>query len=283
MGRKGSLNHQLHNRMQAMAVFGESRHIAKKEYKEIDASSQTKTVGIHSYNTYGSYEQTCKEFAKWVKKEHGVRNIEEITKEHTAEYLRHRQEQGLSPWTISKDLSALNKVFNQNHTKAELGLRERSRSEITRSRGDREHDRSYNPNNYREQIMFAKATGCRRESMLKVEPRDIRMEDNKAVSVYLKEKGGKEREAPVLKAYQKAIAQIVAGRDPEQRLFEKYTSKIDNHAFRAEYAQNRYKELLNGREDAQDYRGYDRAVIGQISLDLGHNRLNVVVDHYLRQ
>lgn len=283
MGRKGSLNHQIHNRMQAMAVFGESRHIAKKEYKEIDASRQMKTVGIHSYNTYGSYEQTCKEFSKWVKKEHGVRNIEEITKVHTAEYLQHRQEQGLSPWTVSKDLSALNKVFNQNHTKAELGLRERSRLEITRSRGDREHDRSYNPNNYREQIAFAKATGCRRESVLKVEPRNIRIEDNKAVSVYLKEKGGKEREAPVLKEYQREIAQMVAGRDPEQRLFEKYTSKIDNHAFRAEYAQNRYKELLNDREDARDYRGYDRAVIGQISLDLGHNRLNVVVDHYLRQ
>lgn len=282
MPKKPSLNHQIHERMQGLRCFGESRHLAKADYRaNIDSNSHHKTVGIHSYNTYGAYKQTCKEFVKWVKQEHGVKHIEDVTTKHTGEYLQHREEQGLSAWTVSKDLSALNKIFNHNHTKAELGLSQRMRENITRSREEREHDRSYNPQNYREQIDFAKATGCRRESVLRVEPKDIRIEGDRAVGVFLKEKGGLERETAVLQQYQKQIAQIVESRGNDGKLFDRYTSKIDNHSFRAEYAQNRYKELLGGREDQQDYRGYDKAVIEQLTQDMGHNRLDVVVDHYL--
>ena len=70
-------------------------------------------------------------------------------------------------------------------------------------------------------------------------------------------------------------------------LFNKYTEKIDNHAFRAEYARARYEELVQikkeqGEEILQNYRGYDRDCLRQVSQDLGHNRLSVVVEHYMR-
>lgn len=274
----------MHQRMQDLRCFGESRHLAKMDYREnIDANSHGKTLGIHAYSSYASYKQTAIEFARWVKTVHGVKHIEDVRSRHTAEYLKYRNEQGYSAPTISKDMSALNKIFNHDHCKSELGLPNRSVKEITRSRVDREHDTKYNPENYKDQIAIAQATGCRRETMLRIEASHFKIEGDRAVAVDLKEKGGRERMTAILEDRQKEIAKIVEARDTGGKLFDKYTKKIDNHAFRAEYAQNRYKELLTGREDRQDYRGYDREAVAQVSLDLGHNRLDVAIDHYIRR
>jgi hypothetical protein len=63
--------------------------------------------------------------------------------------------------------------------------------------------------------------------------------------------------------------------------------KIDNHAFRAEYARARYEELLELKREQEEeilrnYRGYDLECLRQLLQDLGHNRVSVVVEHYLR-
>jgi len=284
MPKKPSLNHQMHQRMQDMRCFGESRHLAKADYRaNIDPNGHHRTVGIHSYGTYTGYKQTAKEFAKWVKQTHGVKHIEDVRSRHTGEYLKYRHEQGVSAYTYSKDMSALNKIFNHDHSKSELGLPNRSVADITRSRVDREHDTKYNPENYKDQITFAKATGCRRQTIEVIRPEQVRIEGDRAVSVHLVEKGGRERETAILQQYQKEVAKIVESRGSDDRLLSHYTKKIDNHALRSEYSQNRYQELLDGREDAQDYRGYDRAALEQLTLDMGHNRLDVLIDHYLRR
>lgn len=68
-----------------------------------------------------------------------------------------------------------------------------------------------------------------------------------------------------------------------QYLFNRYTTKIDNHAFRAEYARALYKELLSGSESpGKQYRGYEERVLREVSWALGHARLSVVVEHYMR-
>ncbi len=71
----------------------------------------------------------------------------------------------------------------------------------------------------------------------------------------------------------------------ETPLFQSYTKEINNHAYRREYAEERYREILKekGREDRQDYRGYDLEVCRELSKDLGHYRESVVVDSYIGQ
>lgn len=290
MARRPSLNHQMHLRMQAMRCFGQSKHQAKKEYRKYCEENgiewnPAKTFGIHSYVTYGNYKQVSKQFIAYMREHHrSIKDINDITKEHAKEYLRFRDSQGLSPYTVSKDMAALNKLFNFDMTKKDMGLRERSYKEITRSRTPKRHDRKYNPENYREQITFAKASGARRESVLRVTPADFRFNESGEVkSVFLREKGGREREATILREYRDEIEKIIKGKPVGRPLFDKYTTKIDNHAFRAEYARKRYKELVEGKgKDNRDYRGYDRECIKQVSKDLGHNRLAVVVEHYMR-
>ncbi len=197
--------------------------------------------------------------------------------------MKYRQDDGKSSHTISKDMAALNKLYNFHITKKDAGIKERSYKDIKRSREPKEHDKKYSPDNYRDQIIFAKATGCRRQSVLVAESERVIWKDGLPVEVFLIEKGGKERHATILKEYQNDIKKIVRNREAGKPLFDKYTKKIDNHAFRREYAKNRYDELVREKGfDAKDYRGYDSSVLKELSKDLGHNRIDVVIYNYLK-
>lgn len=325
MGRRkeGSIFHQINKHINKDLNFiGHSKHEAKQYYRqECEARgiqwNPAKAPGIYSVKTMEAYKQTAQEFSHWMKQHHPeVRTFQQIERHHTKMYLEERQERGLSPWTVSKDMSAFNKIFNHNLTKAECGLDLRSYKDAHRSREERDHDRKYNPENYRQQIDFANAFGVRRESIIngQYQVKDISLfRHNDRLHCSVIEKGGRYREAPCLKEMQPTIErhfphipereltplnqealQIAKEQfqtlyqTSETYLFDRYTNKIDNHAFRHEYARNLYQELLNQRDHADPerditlYRGYDREILQEVSEALGHSRLSVVVEHYLR-
>ena len=201
MARISKIDHQLYVRMQSMECIGESRHDAKKEYKEMMGKNPSnRTMGIHSYLSYDAIKQTSIEFTRYLKVKHkSIKDVSHIKKEHVEEYLRNRQEKGISAATISKDMAALNKLFNLTITKKECGIKNRSYKDITRSRGPKAHDSKYNPKNYKEQITLAKACGYRRESVLVVTPERVIWKDGLPHKIHLIEKGGKERDATILK------------------------------------------------------------------------------------
>lgn len=277
MPRKPSLGHQMHLRMDQMNCLGQSRHLAKLQ------SGKHRTAGIHSGVTYETYKQTSKEFISWMRINYKeIKDINDITEKHIIEYLIYRQGKELAPITVAKDMAALNKLFNLYLTKKIVGLKQVSYKDITRSRLPRAHDKKYNAENYREQIDIAKATGCRRQSVLKIKPNDFVFDGADPIGVNLKEKGGKHRVATILEAYRSRVKEILEGKDRDKPLFDSYTSKIDNHAFRGEYARDREQELVSKNPSDEYYRGYDKKAIGQVSKDLGHDRLSVVVYHYMR-
>jgi hypothetical protein len=252
-----------------------------------------------------SYRQSANEFSNWMKANYPeVKDINNVQKGYAIAYLQHRQNDDKSAWTISKDMSALNKVFNLNVSKQEAGLRERSYKNTERSRSERNHDHKYNAKNYDRQITFTQAFGCRRESILaghyQVKEVSLFKQEGK-VYVSLIEKGGRYREAPCLSSMQPTIEKMfpkIEYRDSltkqqfqelyatsKGHLFDRYTTKIDNHAFRHEYARDLYQELMDRREPGQKeelYRGYNKEILKGVSEALGHSRLSVVVEHYLR-
>ena len=286
MARMTYLDYQMHQRMEQMKAIGESRHVAKEEYRQmIDGNSNNKTLGIHSFNTYSAYKQTSTEFIKYIRQNHNeIKNIGQISREHIIEYLVGRQGEGKSAYTISKDMAALNKLFNTTVSKKEAGIKERSYKDVSRSREPKSHDKKYNPQNYREQIAFARATGCRRESVLRIKPEDFILDKSGLPQmVYLKEKGGKERHATILEEYRETLKELIKGKEEGVLLFSRYTKKIDNHAFRAEYAKERYREIIKSKgTDKKDFRGFDKECLKILTRDLGHNRLDIVIYHYLR-
>lgn len=310
MGRNNkNFTIQLNNRINDLLAIGESKHAAKIEYRKIEEEhgrkiNSAKSNFIHSIKTADAYRQTVGEFCGWLKENKSdtwsSKNLERINKDVCYEYLKDREE-SCSPYTVSKDMAALNKVLDLDLNKKEGKLQERSYKEVKRSREDRGMDKAYSPKNYSKQIEFAQAFGLRRESMLggdyQVKDVSLFIRDDRVYCSVI-EKGGRYREAPCLEKYQ----DIILGRyDIEERetstkeefkelyngpgelLWDKYTSKIDNHAFRGEYARDLYNQIAEQKEEVKaDYRGYDKEVLLEVSNALGHNRVNVVVEHYLR-
>ena len=115
MARLPSLNHQMFQRLEEKKAIGESRHLAK-----LKAKNQFKKVEtIHSYKTYDAYKQSSKTFIKWLKQKFPeIKDINDITKDIGAMYVKYRAEQGVSPYTYSQDIAMLNKTGFLHHIRA---------------------------------------------------------------------------------------------------------------------------------------------------------------------
>lgn len=289
------------------------KRIGIKRYDEEKKSS--KSPYIHSYKTFDAYKQTMIEFTTYLKVTRPeVKRIEHITKEIAIEYIKHREQEGFSAYTYYKDMSAINKVLGLGINRENCKVKGRSIAQITRSREVVNQDSTYNPDNYRAQILIARATGIRRQSMLVIKPEDFRLE-GKNLLLHVKEKGGRERDIHVLNDYKEQVLEIVNKSKKGKPIFDVYPKAIDNHAFRSEYATNRYNDLKkelesygnDKRQILMEYgfavtkkeklssrqfsyknieklqNGYHKELLAILSQNLGHNRLRVCVDHYLRR
>jgi hypothetical protein len=307
-----NLKIQMHKNLSEKIKIGTSRHEAKKDYAQKCKNDGTiaklnESPYVHSISTADNYRTVIDQFSNWIKTEHPEiwesKDLGQVTKDITYEYLQSKEDRGLSAWTISKDMSALNKTLDLNLTKAEGGLRERNIADITRSRAEGSNDKHYNKDNYADQIRLSESFGLRRESVqggqyaLKADV-SLFIKDNQ-VYAGLIEKGGRYREAPCLSKFQAEILEKynVLERDSltkeqfkelynssnAELLVDKYTTMIDNHAFRSEYAKELYQQLADQKQDLkEDYKGLDKALVLEVSQSLGHNRASVTFFHYLR-
>lgn len=292
--------------MKDMNCIGESRHQAKLEAREDLGYKNNKTVGIHSYKTFDTYKSSCKQFTSYLKENcKDVRNIEDIKAEHIKEYIKHRADTGKSSYTYSKDLAALNKVFGTSVTKHDCDVANRSYKDISNNRELKEHHSHINYNNYRDEITVLKATGMRRESLDKINPDSFKYDEKGyPVAVKLVEKGGKYREAEIIKSYREDVKSVLTERlernnyDREKPIFEHIPSRLGTHRFRQEYARETYNnyikehgtgtmrlsdtnEKAHENDSRTELRGYDVAALKHTTQNLGHNRLDVVIYNYL--
>ena len=317
--KRGSLNYQINQRMKDMERIGESRYEAKKDYREnIEDNKTGKTLGIHSYRTFETYKSSCKGFVNWAKEtEQGIRNIEDVKEEHIKDYIKYREDEGYSSYTYSKDLAALNKVFNCDVTKKDCDVAYRSYKDIENNREYKEHHNNINYDNYKDVITTIQATGMRRESLEKVSyssfnydekgyPVSIRLEDERRIGgENMCEKGGRGRTAEVPENMREQLKEVLEDKleenngDMYKPLFEHIPSRLGTHRFRQEYAENTYKSYIEehgygtktledtGKEQYEgnhntEFRGYDVGALYYTTQQLGHNRLDVVKYNYLK-
>lgn len=214
----GSFKYQIQQRLKELDRIGQSKHQAKQAYRQACENARVpwnpaKADGIYSIKTMQAYRQTVLEFAGWIKDRHSeVKSLMNVPRGYVVEYLQQRQFENKSAWTVSKDMSALNKVLDLNVSKREAGLWERSYKHAERSRLEREHDHKYNAGNYERQIAIARAFGLRRESIVggSYQLKDISLFKAPDGRVYASviEKGGKYREAPCLSSMRPQIEKL---------------------------------------------------------------------------
>ena len=272
MGRnKKNITIQLNKRIDELLRIGE---------KKVKVNGVAE--GIHSVKTAEQYRNTANRLSS-VCKEMGIKNIADIDKSVVARYMEAYRD--ASPWTVSRELSAISKIRGETITPKELGFTQRrTYASVKNNRGQLpKSSSSTNPKN-QDALYLASVCGCRRSSLDPSSPTAvtandaIRNEQGQIYAFHLLEKGGKERYALVLLSEQKNLTNWVDnklknGHSPDAPLISHIDRNLGCHRMRAEYARDLYAELKDAKEhgvDAYNGRKYE-LFIDKEKFDYNYN------------
>jgi integrase len=270
---------------------GEAKEIAEAAGESTWAFS---TGMIHSFKTRTVYQAHVVRFVRWARSIHQVKNLAQLDPQAEAlatEWLQAQLAEGKSPYTLQAERAALRLFFGNRTLAQDVAIPRRTREHITRSRGPAAHDRHIQLANWQPLIRFLQATGLRRNELRTLRDQDIIRDDleylDEVVVKVRNGKGGKARTVPVLPGREADVRAVLSGSDPEALVFSRIPKHLDVHSYRREYAQALYQHYAPGRglppaQGRLKPRDYDRDAAQRVSWALGHNRIDVVIRHYLR-
>lgn len=283
MSKNKSIKYQVEGMLRDKLAIGQSRHEAKIE-------AENNPAGIYSWGTYNSYKACDIRFANWVKENYHIKTVADM-KSYAKEYIRYRQEQNMSAWTVSSESAAIAKMYGCGIRDLGIDTITRNRSAIKRSRGE---VKDFNVNKHADLVNFCRATGLRRHEILQVKAKDISWRGTELVVHVNQGKGGQPRDVPVLAVHEQDVLKLSKNLKPEDKLFpkEKVPSMAPIHKYRAEYAKEQYNHIardlntLSRNEKyycRKDKKGvvYNRQALRAVSEMLGHHRIDVIAEHYL--
>lgn len=293
MGSRRSIIREAIERLDSLMVIGTSRFQAKQAQRAAspEAGWTISTGKIHSHTTRKVYQQHILAFINWARTNHGITRLawlDERADELVSQYLTKHVVASRSAYTVQTERAALRLFFGDWSLAAAVSIPRRTRTTITRSRGPVGHDRHFQPAHWQAHIRFAQACGLRRAELRDLRVRDVYTAEDGTLFVHVKNgKGGKVREVPVLKGHEQEVLAVVRGRAPHEKVFDHIPGHMDVHSYRRDSAQQRYlqhapDQALPPVEGRLKGDGYDPAAAQQVSWALGHNRLDVVLKHYLR-
>ncbi len=286
-----SLSTLIKTKLTQKQQYGYSRHQAKQDH-------EGKSPYIHSKTTYETYRKHCLQFGSWCKENYGCKTPLECA-HYTKEYLEYCTSQGNSAATLATKGAAIAKLFDTGKDHLGFKFPEVKRAEITRDRIVRvalndKHQAARD---------FIAATGLRAGkelSVLKVKDVYRDAKTGRLMVHVTQGKGGREREVTVLRSGEKTVLKILAGKSDDDLVMKDFSrnaiTENQLHAFRAQYACDRYRELeadgvtKSKRYDKDDLyhcrkdlagTTYKKALMEIVSNDLGHSRISVIAQSYL--
>lgn len=286
MGHKNkeSLTYQINNALNAKACFGESRHQAKIQGKAQD--------GIYSYNTFKTYMKASNRFADYCKENYKCKTLDQC-KEHVNDYIQSRRSDGVSAYTQKMEVAALGKLYGESFYKS-VETDSRHRSDITRSRMDTARGRHFSEEKNKELVNFCRNTGLRRSELENITGKNLIMKEDGNYYIHVDNgKGGKERDVYILNQ-DKGVIEKMASAESDEKVWGRVHNGCDVHGYRAEYATEYYNSIARDvaeleRCERYDCRAdlvgksYDRDAMLEVSKALGHNRIDVIAQAYLRK
>lgn len=268
----------------ALKAMGTDLTMTKKEY--VDAAIRDK---IFSYKTYEGYKKHQNYFFDWCKEKYHCKTLKDC-RAHVDEWLIEREQKGLSAYTLKLEAAALAKLYGEpttNFHKTKI----RQRSEIKRSRGRVARDYGFSLTKNKELIDFERATGLRRSELESLRGDQLVIDGDQAY-LRIKGKGGRVRVSPIIGEHKdEVIARCKeAGAN---KVWKRVPSHMDVHSYRSEYATAIYyanERDLDSLPQKEKYycryelagKVFDRKSLKAASEALGHSRINVVAEHYVR-
>lgn len=295
-----NLKYEIKKILKSKEKFGESKHSDKKNHTMKD--------GIYSRNTAKMYNRECQKFADFAIQQHGNAKLSVAeSRDYATEYLKNGIENGMSPYTLQMQRSALAKLYGCTGNDI-CDLPPRHRADITRSRnhtvvsektGKIIKNQSvraghFSEKNNAEIVAFCRSTGLRRSELESLTGDQLEVAEDGNAYIHLKGyqcKGGRPRVVPVIGDVSNAITLCQnAGRN---KVFHRVPQAMDVHSYRSEYAvaiYNQYARPIDELEQKEKYycraelKGtvYDREAMLMASKALGHNRISIIAEHYLR-
>lgn len=300
-----SLTRQVQERYDLMLAIGRSKHADKRRGLSM--------FYIYSWNTYRTYLKHANYFVQWCRKTHGCKTLDEC-KPYAAEWMQTRS--GLSAYTQKMEASALVKLYHSSAAVLGLETAAVSRADIKRSRYDAVRDRSFNETLHSDLVEFCRSVGCRRSELGQLRGNALTLHDGVwCIHFTQATKGGRARYSPVCGDLE--LVQRVCRAAGDGKVIMQLEARgcvphaADIHSYRADYATRVYLKNARPVESLRGVREWygrvnrttgehidepalyrlrcdrrgevlDRAAMLTASRALGHNRVSVVADHYLR-
>ena len=287
------LQTQVRIALDAQLMIGQSKH---------DAKAAGHADGIFSWSTYRTYMKHGVYFVMYCKENYHCRTLDQC-RAHADEWLERGD---LSPYTRKLERSALCRIYNCKSTDFNARIERRTYAGVTRSRQPVERDGHFSEKNNAEIIEFAKSTRLRRNELCRVRGTALVQRDGRYyIHVTAGAKGGRERYAPVVGDVALVVNLMRAAGG--ERVYPKVPQAMDVHSYRAQYAQRLYdtvKRPLDVCKQDRDfiqpghlyadqnavywrrgaYKGdwLDKRAMLTVSHALGHNRISVTGEHYLK-
>jgi integrase len=289
--RKGIIYASI-ERLNSLMALKESRYQAKQALRASGEHVWSFSTGkIHSLTTRTVYQQHALAFVNWTREHYAVRHLEQLdarADELATQYLTKQLMIGRSPFTVQTERAALRMFFSNCLLASSIILPPRRREQIHRSRGPVAQDREFQPDNWQKEIAFLQSCGLRRSEAMNLCVKDIMIGSNGQVDIFVAHgKGGRSRTVPVLPGHEEYVIAVIVNRLPEEKVFTRLPVRLDIHALRREYAQALYlhyapdRQLPSSRGRLKPHT-YDERAAMKVSAALGHNRLDVMLRHYLR-
>ncbi len=293
MGKKSNLTHEYKKMLRKQCRFNESKHTLKqlaREQAKANKSDYQQVKGIFSTTTLKNYSDVCQQYVGFLISQHNkeVKNFED-GKKFVREFLQSKLDGKASAWTLHMYGSALASAYDCDKKEFGFQFPLRERKNIIRSRGENGSDyRNTNPR-FNDIKDFVRATGARRQGLLRLTKSDLRQREDGLFEVHLREKNNMERWALVLPQFQSNVIKMFNDSKGynianEKRLFRKNDIPANSiHDLRAEYAANLYsyfkdnKEYVSGKmyycRNELAGISYDKGILAAVSENLGHHRL----------
>ncbi len=276
-------------KMQMLEKLDSLNRIGTKKDKE--GGGCNRACGVHSISSLRTYRSSICTFADWMKSHHSdVKRMSDISTEIVKEYVTERSKT-CSNFSISKDISALNKVCHEEDRQfwnlSEFGDYRRRSQDIVHNRliltENHTNDKARNAS----AILFCRAFGIRRQSVDKITTANLVYHPvtNEVAALKVCEKGGRSRLCyclPEMRAeINSYISERVARLGEGCQLCDHADSRCNLHIYRAFHAEKSYAGLVQARQEGRDYfEGMRSHIINESKLQHALKRYTTACGEY---